>query len=111
MGNNGIILNPDKFVLGKDVIDWAGVRLLKDKAEPLPDHVKAIREFPTPKNLTDMRSYFALVNQVAPYYAVQPHLQPFRELLKKGSRWYWDNCLQELFQESRIVIAEEILMG
>ena len=44
VGNNGIILNPDKFVLGKDVIDWAGVRLLKDKAEPLPDHVKAFRE-------------------------------------------------------------------
>ena len=81
------------------------------RTESLPDHVKAIWEFPTPKNLTDMRSYFALVNQVAPYYAVQPHLQPFRELLKKGSRWYWDNRLQELFQESRIVIAKEILDG
>ena len=31
-----------------------------------------------------MRSYWALVNQVSPYYCIQPHLQPFRELLKKN---------------------------
>ena len=53
-------------------MDWAGIRLTKDKAQPLPVHVKVIKEFPTPINLTDMRSYWALVNQVSPYYCVQP---------------------------------------
>ena len=77
VGNNGIVLNSDKFSFGEDTVDWAGIRITKDKAQPLPEHVKAIREFPTPINLTDMRSYWALVNQVSPYYCVQPHLQPF----------------------------------
>ena len=44
VGNNGIILNSDKFSFGEDVVDWAGIRLTKDKVEPLPDHVRAIRE-------------------------------------------------------------------
>ena len=69
VGKNGIILNPDKFQFAADVVDWAGVRISADKVEPLPDHVQALRNFPAPKTLTDMRSYFALVSQVSPYYA------------------------------------------
>ena len=72
VGNNGIILNPDKFTFAADEVSWAGVKISKEKVAPLEDHVLAIRQFPTPKNITDMRSYFARVNQVLPYYAVQP---------------------------------------
>ena len=77
VGQNGIILNPDKFEFMEDGVSWAGVRISKEKVVPLPDHVSAIRQFPTPTNITDLRRYFALVNQVAPYYAVQPVLHPF----------------------------------
>ena len=53
----------------------------------------------------------ALVNQVAPYYAVQPHLLPFRELLKKGSIWYWDNNLTNIFEKTKAHIADSIIDG
>ena len=69
-------------------MDWAGIRITQDKAQPLPKDVKAIKEFPTPIDLTAMHSYWALVNQVSPYYCVQPHLQPFREVPKKKTPWY-----------------------
>ena len=58
-----------------------------------------------------MRSYWALVNQVAPYYCTQQHLQPFRELLKKKTPWYWDGLLQKLFEESREVISKKVVEG
>ena len=35
-----------------DVVDWAGVRLTEDKVQPLRDHVRVIRDFPTPTNIT-----------------------------------------------------------
>ena len=107
-GENWIVLNSDKFCFGED---WAGIRLTEDKVQPLPEHVRAIRDFPTPTNITDMRSYWALVNQVSPYYSVQPQLQPFRELMKKSSKWYWDKVLQKLFEESRVNISEAVLEG
>ena len=80
---NGIILNPE---FAQDKVSWAGVKLSVDKVAPLPDHEDAIKRFPMPTNITDLRSYFALVTQVAPYYAVQPVLLPFWELLKKNAR-------------------------
>jgi hypothetical protein len=64
-----------------------------------------------PINLTDMRSYWELVNQVSSYYYVKPHLQAFRELLKKKIPWYWDGVLQRLFEESREHISKEVLNG
>ena len=62
-------------------------------------------------NVTDMRSFMALVNQVAPFYAIKPHLQPFRELLKKGSTWYWDNNLTNLFTEMKEYFSANIVGG
>ena len=79
--------------------------------EPLPEHIEAIKNFPVPENITDMRSYWALVNQVSNYYATQPHLAPFRELMKKNTKWYWDDVLQQLFDQSRAFIAKEIQEG
>ena len=108
VGNNGIILNPEKFNFGQYVVDWAGIRVTKDGVAPLPEHVEAIQNFPVPENITDMRSYWALVNQVSNYYATQPHIAPFRELMKKNPKWYWNDVLQKLFEESRIYISKEI---
>ena len=109
VGNNGIILNPDKCTFAPDEVSWVGVKISKETVAPLEDHVIAIRQFPTPKNITDMRSYFALVNQVSPYYAAQQKLLPFRELLKKNARFNWDDVLQKLFEETREVIVNEVV--
>ena len=58
-----------------------------------------------------MRSFFALVEQVSPYYAVKPCLAPFRELLKKNCKFYWDNNLEKLFQEAKSEIVDKVLDG
>ena len=65
------------------IMDWAGYRVTMDGVEPLPEHLEAIRSYPKPTNLTDMRSFFALEKKVALFLTVKPHLYPFRELLKK----------------------------
>ena len=110
-GQNGIIFNPDKFEFCQDTVDWAGIKITPTTVEPLEEHVQAIRDYPTPTSLTDIRSFFALVEQVAPFYAAKPHLLPFRDLLKKNSRWYWDHILQELFDEAKKTIASKVIEG
>ena len=111
VGKNGILQNPDKFVFCEKSIDWAGYRIGPDTLKPLLKHTEAIRCFPTPKNLTDLRSFMALVNQVSVFYASQPKLVPFRDLLKKNAKWYWDEQLEHLFQETKERIASEIERG
>ena len=55
-----------------------------------------------------------MVNQVAPFFASRPVMQPFRELLKpaaKGKQIYWDDNLSKLFDESKVVILDAIEKG
>ena len=53
---------------------------------------------PSQPSITDVRSWFGLVNQVAPFLAVAPLMEPFRELLKKPATKsvYWDTAAQHI---------------
>ena len=48
VGQAGIVLNPDKFQFAERTVDFAGFRVSDSTIEPLPKHLGAIRDFPTP---------------------------------------------------------------
>ena len=80
---NGIIFNKEKFHFAMDEIDFAGFTITNDGIKPMEKMLAAIRDFPTPTNVTGMRSFFGLINQVSYMFASSERMQPFRELLKK----------------------------
>ena len=61
-GRMGIVLNPEKFQFAQSTVTFAGFRITKDSVEPLPKYLDSISGFPTPKNATDIKSWFGLVN-------------------------------------------------
>ena len=68
--------------------------------------LEAIEKFPTPKSITDIRSWFGLVNQVAYSFARTKPMAPLRDLLSTKNRtFYWDSALDGAFKASK----EEIL--
>ena len=71
----------------------------------------AVRNFPTPVNRTDMRSFMALMQQVSYSTAVAPLLLPFRHLLKEGVPWVWTEELDKVFQDSKQLMADRIEEG
>ena len=58
-GRNGIFLNPDKFVFGADTVELAGFEISPTEARPSKRYICASLGFPTPKDLTDVRSWFS----------------------------------------------------
>ena len=65
-GKKGMILNPKKFEFGVKETDFAGFRVGGGKVRrPMKSHVKAIQNFPEPKNITEMRSFMAMCEQVS----------------------------------------------
>jgi hypothetical protein len=110
-GRHGIILNPDKFVFGQDNVEFAGFEITPTNVRPCARYLDAIRNFPTPTNLTDIRSWFGLINQVSYAFAASTRMQPFREALKPGTPFIWNEELNNLFNESKTVIVTEIEEG
>ena len=110
-GRNGICLNPAKFVFAKSTVEFAGFEITATSVRPCPRYLESIRDFPTPKNVTDIRSWFGLVNQVSYAFASAERMQPFRDLLKPGKQFDWNTKLDQLFNESKEIIIAEILEG
>ncbi|VDI45753.1 Hypothetical predicted protein [Mytilus galloprovincialis] len=59
-GRHGITLNPDKFIFGQDIVEFAGLEVTSNTVRPCMKYLKAILDFPTPRNITDVRSWFGL---------------------------------------------------
>ena len=75
---------------------------------PCSCYLDAIRDFPEPRNITDVRSWFGLVNQVAYAFSMAERMHPFRKLLETGERFTWSPELDDIFRKSKEVIVQEI---
>ena len=89
VGESGIVLNPDKFQFCQKSVEFAGFRVGESSIEPLPKYLDGIRDFPTPKTISDIRSWFGLVNQVANYAQLRDVMAPFRAYLSPKVTFQW----------------------
>jgi len=48
-----------------------------DSVRPCEKYLRAIREFPIPKSITDVHSWFGLVNQVSYAFSMNEKMLPF----------------------------------
>ena len=66
------------------------------------DIVKAIKEFPRPRNLTELRSWMGLVNQIGNFNDKTAELaEPLRPLLKPITEYQWDSVHLKAFERMR----------
>ena len=86
VGTNGIIMNPKKFQFCEREVEFAGFLITEEDVKPLPKYLDAIRNFPRPANISDIRSWFGLVNQVSHYAKLTDLMAPFKPLLSPNER-------------------------
>ena len=110
-GRHGITLNPDKFVFAKQTVEFAGFEISNSKVRPSPKIFEAISSFPEPKTITDLRSWYGLINQVAYSFATTEIMSPFRKLLSPAQTFLWTDDLNKAFIESKRTIISEITKG
>ena len=111
VGNAGIVLNPKKFQFAQKVVHFAGFEITSSNVKPLPKYIDAIRLFPTPSNLTDVRAWFGLTNQVSHYAQLRDLVAPMRPMLKKHAQFEWTDALNKAFEESKVQIINAIKNG
>ena len=114
-GRNGIVLHPGKFQFAQEMVEFAGFDIDLTEVRPSRKYVDTIKNFPQPKTLTDMRSFFGLVPQVAFAFYMSDEMLPFRDMLKPkntpGGKLYWDQQLQQIFDKAKQAIIKEVMHG
>ena len=108
---NGITINKAKFKFCQDTVTFAGLKITPDGIHPSDELLTAIKNFPTPKDIHDVRSWFGAVNQMAWAYATSPIMLPFRNLVKPSMTFSWDDSMEKLFRETNQLLTEKCTAG
>lgn len=95
----------------KKTVDFAGFQISEYSIKPTRRFIDAILQFPIPTKLTDVRSWFGLVNQVSHYDKLSNVMEPFKRLLSPKTKFEWTLDLDIAFKKSRDHVVESILKG
>ena len=101
LGNNSVILDKKKFQFSNKTVDFARFKITDTKIKPLRKFLSAIKDFPTPSKVTDVRSWFGLVNQVSYYDQLYQVMAPFKKLHSPKKTFLWTERQDEAFKRSR----------
>ena len=112
---NGIVINPNKCVLGADSLEFLGHRVDRHGIRPLEEKVDAVRQFPQPTSLKKLRQFLGLVNF---YHRFIPGcariLQPLNAMLtgpSKGDRCLiWTSDAEAAFIAIKEALADATLL-
>ena len=58
----GLVVNPQKCVLGQSSLYFLGHRITSDGIHPLQDPLQAIRDYPQPRTAKSLKEYLGLLN-------------------------------------------------
>ena len=108
---HGITLNPSKFQFCQDVVSFAGLEVTESNIRPCQKFLDAIKNYPTPTDISGARGWFGLVNQGAWAFSMTKEMAPFRHLLKPRVTFEWKEELEKLFKISKKVIVDKIVEG
>lgn len=108
---NGMVFNPEKFQFAKEEVEFAGFMITMSGIRPTDKYIDTILNFPTPRNISDARSWFGLINQVAYSFIKTNHMAPFRHLLSPSTTFTWTKELETAFQRSKQKIVELVKEG
>ena len=105
-----ITLSKKKFQVGTE-LKFAGHVVGVDGIKPDPDKVKALEEFKTPSNVSEVRSFLGLANQLGTFIPDLTHIcRPMHELLKKDAAFIWDVDQEEAFQQAKMILTGDLLV-
>ena len=101
-----ITLSKKKIEQGSSV-PFAGFIVGVNGVEANPARLKAVEDFPTPTDVTSVRSFLGLANQLADFMPDLAQVTgPMRELLRKNVAFTWGSDQENSFKEAkRIILA------
>lgn len=99
-----------KVKMGQE-ISFAGYIISDGGVKPDPKRVVALTQFKRPKDVTEVRSFLGLVNQLGFFIADLAHItNPLRTLLRKGVAFQWLEDQEQAFQKAKQVLTSDLLV-
>ena len=105
-------LQPGKCVFAQSQVAYIGNIVSRDGIRASPDKTKAVKNFPIPKNVKEVRSFLGLAffyRRLVPQFA---HIaKPMSELLRKDAPFVWTERQQSAFEALKNALCSEKVLA
>ncbi|GFX32655.1 transposon Tf2-9 polyprotein [Trichonephila clavipes] len=108
----GLKLNSKKCLFPAQEVKILGHLVSSNGVRPDPDKIKAVRNFPTPKNIHDIRSFLGLCSYFRRFIKGFCYLaEPLQSLLKSGVEFHWGPEEVEAFNSLKKALTSDPVLG
>ena len=105
-----IALSRSKMEIG-DKISFTGLSISPTSISPDPEQIRALREFPRPKDTTGVRAFLGLANQLSGFVPDYAHMTvKLRGLTGKNSSFLWLDDLQSEFDKIKDLLTGNLVV-
>ena len=110
--NAGLKLGPKKCQFAQKSCIFLGHLITKDGLQPPPDRVNAIKEYPAPTTVKELRRLIGLLNWFRKYIPnFSAEIEPLARLLKKSVRFRWTNEQESAFQRLKALLIDSPILA
>ena len=100
-----VTISEKKLQIGTSV-KFAGYVISQTGITPDPEKVSAIRDFPAPTDVSGLRSFLGLANQLGSFLPdLSQATSHLRTLLKKGTAFVWTADIQIQFEKAKEILC------
>lgn len=109
----GLKLNPAKCTFATSNLCYLGHLIDNEGIRPDPNKLEAIDKFPSPANISSLKSFLGLASYYRRFVPGFARLAtPLYELLKKGMKWKWTTLEQQAMRAIQdCIIMAPTLVG
>jgi hypothetical protein len=106
LSDANVTLNKQKCEFRKSEISVVGHIVGKDGVKADPEKVRVIQELPEPTNITELRSFLGMVNQLGKFLPdLSAITEPLRSLLSTKKTWHWDQTQSQAFAKVKDLVS------
>ena len=107
----GLRLNKFKCEFLQPSIEYLGHIIDEQGIHPTEEKVRAIKEAPTPTNVTELRSFLGMLTYYSKFLPnLSAQLSPLYTLLGKNVAWFWDAPQEEAFVQAKEALLSDSLL-
>ena len=108
----GVTLNKEKCEFAKTELTILGHLIDQHGIRPDPDTTSAIRSLSPPSNITELRRFLGMANQLEKFSSqLAQATQPLRELLSKTRAWHWGQAQETAFSQVKDELCKPTILA
>ena len=103
----GLKLKPKKCHFGQTKVKYLGHVISKEGIRPDPEKISAIKEYPAPRSVKEVRAFLGLANYYRKFVKDFAKIAvPLHDLTKKGLKFHWVEGCQSAFEKLKQALTQ-----